>query len=51
MVRENRATNAQRELSRAQELKAQANVKVAARYMYLKGWSIESALYLLTVKK
>ena len=34
-------------IDRALSIKRTLGVKVAARYMFLRGWSIESALYVL----
>ena len=38
----------QKELDRAKIIRKSLGVKVAARYMFLRGWSIEAALYTLT---
>jgi hypothetical protein len=40
-------TNRIHELERARSIQRTLGVKVAARYLYLRHWSIESALYIL----
>ena len=37
----------QKQINRARVIGASLGTRVAARYMYLRGWSLEAALYVL----